>query len=163
VDKYQKMVEVVQEYPVHAFNMIFEWRPKFRDPMSKMVIGEWLPIYRWPSLTTVQEGWKEWAYGYNGGMPLCDLEARWGTRWRNGTPIGRTNWARRKRMAEMVELVMDVMDCNDVNAIQCIQKFFPPRLFSYRQLYDWTLKPLHSDRSPASSWEAAIRSRMRID
>jgi Transcriptional activator of glycolytic enzymes len=40
------------------------------------------PAYAQPSLQTVEEVWREWKAGVNGGPAISQLEERWGASWR---------------------------------------------------------------------------------
>src|SRR5258708_17595343 len=40
------------------------------------------PAYAQPMLQTVEEVWREWMAGVNGGPAISRLEERWGASWR---------------------------------------------------------------------------------
>lgn len=76
-DREEKMRRLHETYGTRIENMTFWW---FSSNGCKQ--SEWIPHYAIYHFTSLQSVWHEWDQGKDGCLPVKEIEALWGTKWR---------------------------------------------------------------------------------
>ena len=77
----------------------FEWSRSSSESHE----DKWLPTYLYwrpnkNSSPSVEEIWKEWAFGMDSCLSVSELTAGWGARWRRNNSAAKTEATRRKKI-----------------------------------------------------------------
>lgn len=64
---------------------------------------DFLPIYRYQTVTRISDIWNEWSTGLNGYLAVRNLNEAWNARWRRGDRGQGTENCRRNRVVELIE------------------------------------------------------------
>jgi hypothetical protein len=63
---------------------------------------DYMPFYRFQSVSQICDIWTEWSTGLNGYLPVSNLNEGWGARWRRGNRAQGTENCRRARLVELI-------------------------------------------------------------
>lgn len=111
---------------------------RLRNHLWDFTDGEFLPHYSFRPLIQISEVWTEWTEGIDGCLSLRELEEGWGARWRRNVGAKKTEYGRRKKIADLVGwLVTNKPRWNTRLAIQFLTDRFQPRFKSARRFSDF--------------------------
>jgi hypothetical protein len=131
------------ELGVGVTRMNLRFFARYRDPITKKIVGEYVPVYTWPVLFSIVEGWEEWNEGRHGQLPLKVIENRWSSRWRNSSSSTKTSWNRRKKVIDLISTLAVKTDWDEDTLARWLGVEFPR--VTHRRFYDWLLKPTDRD------------------
>jgi hypothetical protein len=105
----------------------FEWSRSTSEGHE----DEWLPIYMyWRPLSkntspSVEEIWREWAFGLDGCLSVSELTAGWGARWRRNNSASKTEATRRKKIIALIETLAKKPNWNSELALRFLKDRYP--------------------------------------
>jgi hypothetical protein len=105
----------------------FEWVRS----SSESQVDEWLPVYSYwrppnkNSSPSIEEIWKEWAFGMDGHLSVRELTAGWSARWRRNNPAAKTEATRRKKVIMLIEKLSEKPNWSNELALRFLKDRYP--------------------------------------
>jgi hypothetical protein len=88
----------------------------------------WLPFYCFQPAAKIIDIWTEFDEGFNGFLPVRDLNTTWGAKWRRNIPRLKTEAARRNKVVDLVEMLAKKPGWDIASTLTFIQDRYEGRM-----------------------------------